>query len=680
MSEFLTAPVARPQPEPNQGRSLETLATVLVITIAIGVLYVGREIFVPIAIAILLSFVLSPLVRMLRRIGVKSALAVGIVVLAGLVVAVAAGAVLTKEFSDLATELPQYEATVSGKIERLRATAANSPLIAKMSSMLVNVERLAPGGAPAQPAPPTNARKQLEAAGSPPPPGPVPVRVIQEPPSPLVVVQAIAGTALSPLAMIGIVTIFLIFILLQRQDLRDRFIRLVGAHDLQRTTNAMNDAAGRLSRYFLMQTIVNACFGMLITAGLWLIGVPSPVLWGTVAFLMRFVPYIGALVAAIFPVALATAVDPGWTKVVETAALFLITEPVIGQVVEPFLYGHNTGISPIAVVVSATFWTWLWGPIGLVLSTPLTVCLVVLGRHVERLEFLDVIFGDAPPLSPVESFYQRVLAGDASEVSVQAEQFLREHRLAEYYDEIALQGLLLAQIDVRRGVLDPPRQKRMSETVLEVMEDLADHTDEAPEPAEKPEPEPEAYASLGGVSAVAPSHGQSLAMIEPADLAPNWQSEAPVLCIAGQGPLDEAVAGLLAQLLQKHGIGARVEPAEALTVRNLSELDRNVRMVCLSYLDADISMARARFAIRRLRRRIPDAIILTGFWMAQGDDQRTRQLCEDVKSDLAASSLTGAVSLCIAQATAPRDTGETDSLPERDSGTKLPSHLKAHVA
>jgi predicted PurR-regulated permease PerM len=217
-------------------------------------------------------------------------------------------------------------------------------------------------------------------------------------------VETIAGTALSPLETIFIVVIFVIFILLQREDLRNRFIRLAGSSDLQRTTLAMNDVAGRLSRFFLVQTLVNASFGVIIAVGLYFIGLPSPILWGIVAFLLRFVPYIGPVIAAGFPVALAAALDPGWGIALETLALFLIVEPIIGQGVEPWLYGHNTGISPIAVVISATFWTWLWGTVGLVLSTPLTVCLVVLGRHVERLAFLDVIFGDAPPLTQIETF------------------------------------------------------------------------------------------------------------------------------------------------------------------------------------------------------------------------------------------------------------------------------------
>jgi hypothetical protein len=304
---------------------------------------------------------------------------------------------------------------------------------------------------------------------------------------PFAIVETIAGTALSSLETAFIVVIFVIFILLQREDLRNRFIRLAGSRDLHRTTLAMNDAAGRLSRFFLVQTLVNASFGVIVVVGLYFIGLPSPILWGVVAFLLRFVPYFGPLIAAGFPMALAAAIDPGWGMALETLALFLVVESIIGQVVEPWLYGHNTGISPIAVVVSATFWWWLWGTVGLVLSTPLTVCLLVLGRHVERLAFLDVIFGDTPPLTPVENFYQRMLAGDASEVSDQAEQFLQTSSLIDYYDEVALPALLMAQVDLRRGVLDEPRQRRIKETIEDVIDDLSDHVDEPLASAPVPE-------------------------------------------------------------------------------------------------------------------------------------------------------------------------------------------------
>ena len=310
--------------------------------------------------------------------------------------------------------------------------------------------------------------------------------------------QTIIGPLLQPLATTGIVIVFVVFFLLQREDLRDRFIRLAGAHDLQKTTKALDDAAQRLSRYLLMQLAINATFGILIGAGLWLIGIPNPVLWGILAMLLRFVPYIGPVIAAVFPAALALAIDPGWTMLVWTACLFLVVEPLMGQVVEPLLYGHSTGLSAVAIVVAAAFWTWLWGPIGLLLSTPLTLCLVVLGRHVERLEFLAILLGDQPALTLEENFYQRVLANDPDEAAHQAELYLKSKPLAEYYDEVAIRGLALAQLDVNRGVLEHARRVQIKEAVLGLIDDLSDHVD-AP-----PAAEADADADAAGGKAAAP--------------------------------------------------------------------------------------------------------------------------------------------------------------------------------
>jgi predicted PurR-regulated permease PerM len=649
MSDYLGTSAARPRPEPDQARTLEMLATLFVVVLIVTALYVGREIFIPIAIAIPVSFVLSPPVLLLRRRGLGRVPSVLTVVLAALVIAFLVSAVLTRQVSELAVDLPKYQATVSAKIVKLRDAAADNALFAKVSAALknlgeINPHRPAPSSAPA---PSAQAKNQLTEGQENQPP--VPVEVHEPAWGPFAIVETIAGTALSSLETTFIVVIFVIFILLQREDLRNRFIRLAGSSDLHRTTLAMNDAAGRLSRFFLVQTLVNASFGVIVTVGLYYIGVPSPILWGVVAFLLRFVPYFGPLIAASFPMALAAAIDPGWGMALETLALFLFVESIIGQVVEPWLYGHNTGISPVAVVISATFWWWMWGTVGLVLSTPLTVCLVVLGRHVERLAFLDVIFGDAPPLTPVESFYQRMLAGDASEVSDQAEQFLQTNSLIDYYDEVALQALLMAQVDLRRGVLDGPRQTRIKETIDEVIEDLSDHVDEplASTPPPEVAPTNAVLQSVGSPPPNEPASGETAPPnIRHVGFAPGHESRKPVLCIAGRSFLDEAAAALFTQILGKHGIEAKVEPAGALTAGRISRLSaEGARLVCLSYLDADLSPAGARLAVRRLRRRLPEAKILAGFW--QSGPGQASELCAATKADFCATNFKDAVAFCL---------------------------------
>lgn len=282
---------------------------------------------------------------------------------------------------------------------------------------------------------------------------PIPVEVRQPAPGALQTLATLIAPLIHPLATTGIIVIFVVFILLQQQDLRNRLISIAGAHDLQQTTMAMDDAGQRLSRLFLMQLALNTAFGLIIGVGLWAIGVPSAPFWGMLALVLRFVPYIGAIVAAILPLIVATAVDPGWSMMLMTAALFLIVEPLIGHVIEPMVYGHSSGLSPVAVVASATFWTWLWGPIGLILATPLTMCLVVLGRHMERLRFLEVLLGDRAALTPSEIAYQRMLAGDPIGATEQAQAFLKGRALVDYYEEILIGALRPSARACRRSVL-----------------------------------------------------------------------------------------------------------------------------------------------------------------------------------------------------------------------------------
>ena len=610
MSDFLKSPPPRVAAPVDQAQLLDKAVTLFALALVVTALYVGRAVFIPIAIAILLSFVLAPLVRLLRRWRVPRVPSVGLVVLLAVAVLGGLGAIIAQQLADFTTELPRYESTITRKIASIKELAAGGGSLERAAAALRNIggqiTEATPGAAPKpgdggsgpQRAAPQNKEQ------------PVPVEVRQRDPLSLDRLQSIASTVLEPLATAGIVLVFVIFILFQREDLRDRFIRLAGSGDLQRTTAAMNDAARRLSRYFLFQTLMNATFGTFIAIGLWLIGVPSPFLCGALAALMRFVPYVGAFIAAAVPILLAAAVAPGWAMMLEVAALFAITEPIVGQLIEPLVYGHQTGISPIAVIMSATFWTWLWGPIGLLLATPLTVCLVVLGRHVERLEFLDVLLGDAPALTPVESFYQRMLAADSSEVAEQAEQFIKERPLADYYDEIALEALLMAQVDVRRGALDEQRQARIRETIGELVEDL--QTDEAT---------------------------GTLAEGEAAKAAEEQPAKTSIICIGGRTPLDEAAAALLAHLLQAEAdIATRVEPASAMTPSGLVRLDAaNADVICLSYLDGDVGPAQVRYGVRRLRRRFPRVKIVTCFWTADENPARMEQLCAAAKPDKCAT-------------------------------------------
>jgi predicted PurR-regulated permease PerM len=551
------------------------------------------------------------------------------------------GSLLATQLTQLAGDLPRYQSTISEKIQSFRDTKAGRGTLERASDMLKDLGKELDKPKEALSARTPSSMVNPNVSGS---QTPVPVEVRQPDPGALESLRTLISPLVHPLATTGIIVIFVIFILFQREDLRNRLIRLAGSHDLQRTTAALDDAAGRLSRLFLIQLIVNGAFGIVIGMGLWLIGIPSAILWGILAAVLRFVPYIGAVISAVFPLALAVAVDPGWSMLLWTLALFLIVEPLVGHVIEPMVYGHSTGLSPVAVVASATFWTALWGPIGLVLATPLTVCLVVLGRHVERLEFLDVMFGDRPALTPPEIFYQRMLAGDPTEAAEKAEEFLKERSLASYYDEVALKGLQLAQVDAERGALDQERLEKIRDAVREFASDISDQDDRPPARISLTT---DAEASSAVESVPENAAHENLPVLAKENLGPDWQGEHPVLCVAGRSLVDEAAAIMLAQLSTAHGLAARAEGPEALSTANVFRLEASgVAIVCLIYLDAS-GPAHMRYSVRRLRRKLPNATIILGCWVNGIDPATLEILREGAKADLVAATPGEAVKLCI---------------------------------
>ena len=611
---------------------MKGVAATVVTAIIFGTLYFGREVFVPIALAILLSFVLAPMVRLLQRWHIPRGLSVISVVLLAFMSIFALGGVIATQLTELAGDLPRYQFTMREKIMSLRGATATSGTLERAADVLQDLGKEL--NKPKDPSPIPTTPLQSPARGQ--EVKPIPVEVRQPPPTALENIAALISPLLHPLTTTGIIAIFVIFILFQREDLRNRFIKLAGSHDLQKTTAALDDATTRLSRLFLIQLALNTAFGVVIGAGLWMIGVPSPVLWGILAAVLRFVPYIGAVISAVFPLTLAAAVDPGWSMLLWTAALFLVVEPVLGHVIEPLLYGHSTGLSPVAVVTSATLWTALWGPVGLVLATPLTVCLVVLGRHVEHLEFLDVLLGDRPALSPSELFYQRMLAEDPAEAVYKAEEFLKQKPLSMYYDEVVLPGLQLAQRDLARGALDRVQSEKIKAAVIEVIDDLVDEDDG--------ELASETTDGAESAAALESKDDATVSVLKRQELAPEWQVDTPVLCVAARGPLDEAAAIMLAQLLEKRGLGVRVEGADAISTSNILRLETSgIVMVCLSCLDTS-SLAHIRYTVRRVRRKLPKAQILLGCWMSEVD---ARTIRDTAKADTIVTTLRDAVKFCL---------------------------------
>ena len=618
------------------------MTPIWVVVVVVSALYFGREVLVPISLAILLSFVLSPLVRLLQRGYLPRSVAVIAVGLVAFAAIFGLGALMVSQVNELATDLPRYQATLGAKIDSLRGATAGTRTLERASEVLHHLKKEIdrPEG---ESAPSLREGAQPEK--------PIPVEVRQPDPGSLQTLTILITPLIHPLATTGIVAIFVIFILFQHQDLRNRLVRLAGAQDLQRTTAALDDAGERLSKLFLTQLGLNAGFGFIIGVGLWLIGVPSAPLWGLLAMILRFVPYIGAVISGIFPLVLAAAVGPGWTMVLWTAVLFSIVEPLAGQVVEPMVYGHSAGLSPVAVIVSATFWTWLWGPIGLILATPLTICLVALGRHVDQLKFLNVMFGDEPPLKPAELIYQRMLARDPVEAAEQAQAFLREKPLSAFYDEVLLEGLHLAQRDAERGLLDDERTLRIRDAVAEIIDDLSAHQDSdeiiRQEDALRLSQSPLAQLQLAEAQ---PKLGT---------LREEWRTEKPLLCIPGGGLLDEAAAMMIAQLLDRQGIGARVERADALSMARIFGWDtKGAALVCLCYV-ADASSAQIRYAIRRLRRKTPDMPILVAL-LGNADNIKDQDL--SAKTEFVQHSLRSTVDQIVATASNPAERAETEQV------------------
>jgi predicted PurR-regulated permease PerM len=582
---------------PVPGASLTTLLFVVVI---VACVYIGRDVLVPMELAILMSFVLAPPVDFLQRWHVPRSLAVIGVVLLAFAGVFSLGGLMISQVNQLANDLPGYQSTLREKIQSLRGVAAGTGTLERASEVLQNLshEIDRPNSiVPSQAAPsavPNSADR------------PILVEVRQPDAGALQTLAALIAPLIHPLATTGIVVIFVIFILIQKQDLRNRLVRLAGSRDLQRTTAAIDDAGQRLSRLFLTRLALNAGFGLVIGTGLWFIGVPSAPLWGMLAMILRFVPYIGPPISAIFPLVLAAAVGTGWAMVLWTGALFLVVESIVGNAVEPVVCGHSTGLSPVAIIASATFWTWLWGPIGLILATPLSVCLVVLGRHVDRLKFLDVMLGDQPPLTPPELVYQRMLARDSVEAAEQAEEFLKQRPLLTYYEEVLVEALKLAQTDADRGFLDDDRMLRVRDAVAEIVDDLSAYKDNSDEVAAVG-----IDAKTDAPLAHIRSAEESLGLAE--EIPINWRTGKPVLCIPGIGPLDEAFTLIVAQSIERQEIGVRAEQWDALSVSRVFSLDTDgIELVCLCYL-ANVTSAQIRYSVRRLRRKAPNAFILVTF-------------------------------------------------------------------
>ncbi len=480
--------------ERAQSRLL-ALATIIAV---VTVLYFAREVLIPLAMAVLVSFLLAPIVSRLQRWGLKRVPAVlAAVACASVLVFIVAG-IFFYQLMDLGEQLPSYKENIVKKIDTLQKSyspwfrrasetlddlnskldepqaeeadpKANSDKTDKREPTDENVESREPGTGQ------SNVGNFLDETGlrsANKQQRPIPVSVVSGPTSIPDILSSYVGPVLAPFGTAAIIAVLAIFILIEREDLRNRFIRLIGDRQLNETTDALDDASTRVSRYLLMQLIVNVTYGLAVSLGLWLLGMPNVVIWGLLATVLRFIPYIGPWIAAAMPIALSLAIFEGWMQPLLVIGLFVVLELLSNNVMEPMLYGSSTGISAFGIIISAVFWTWLWGGVGLVLATPLTVCLMVLGRHVPQFRYLEILLGDQPPLPFSASVYQRFLALDEDEVANTAKKYLTEHSLAELFDDVFVPALQYANQDHQQGKLDDARWQYVHDALRELIVDL----------------------------------------------------------------------------------------------------------------------------------------------------------------------------------------------------------------
>lgn len=584
------APLHAPHAAPGaSGLLRERAIGIIAFATVLALLYFGRDVLIPFTVALMLSLLIAPLARRLRRIGlgrVPSVLAA--VLLSALAVAAAAGVVGTQVLHTAAS-LPQYERNIQQKLGSLdEMTLGRVNDLTSEAGRLIDSRPITLGSA----VPPDAASV------------PIPVELHQRRPSPLQIITRVVASIWAPIEWTGIVVVVLVFVLLEHEALRDRFIRIVGGTHIRLTTLALNDAGERLSRFFVSQFTVNLGVGAAIGAGLAVLGVPQAMLWGALATLLRFVPYVGIWLAALLASALAIAIVPGWSLAFSTLGLFVAVELIAAQVIEPHLYGHTTGLSPLSVVVAAIFWSALWGPIGLVLSTPLTLCLLVLGRHTQALRFLELLLGDTQVLTLPQKFYQRALSGDADGILMEARAFLKRKSFAAYCDLVLMPALHLGFLDHEAGTISRDQQLRIRDLLVGIVSTLSG------------EPRRLRRRPLSVLDDEDPGR---ILRRHREQLTGRWQGPVVVppgsilLCLGLGSPADTIAAELLVRALRERGLDARHVSVADLAAESMPP-SADPAAIAIAYVVSAFPNAqreRSGQAIDRVRQHLPTARVVS---------------------------------------------------------------------
>jgi predicted PurR-regulated permease PerM len=576
-----------------------------ILALAIAALYFAREILIPLAFALTLTLILSPAVGWLSKVHISRTPAVLMVLIVSMALTGGLAWIMAGQLIDVANELPNYRENINDKLSAMRTPTKGALGRAAQSVQEIGKELSSTDAPPRSGVPAGRSNRRGPSLQ---PNSPLPVEVVEPPRNGLQYVRDITKAFVAPASMTGIVLIFTVFMLLKKEDLRNRLLRLVGLGQLNVMTQALDDATQRVSRYLWMQFLVNAAFGILVGLGLYLIGIPYAVLWGTVGGLLRLVPYLGTLVAAALPLALSLVVFSTWAPPLMVLGLYVSLELVTGNVVEPWLYGAHTGISSLAILVSAVFWTVLWGPAGLILSTPLTVCLLVLGRYVPQLSFLHILLGDEPVLEPQAHLYQRLLAMDQAEAQSVIDLFLKEHPLIDLYDSVLIPALILAEQDRHRGAIDAPREEFLFLSINEMVAELSSY-----QPAAAPTSE------NGVVNGASPDEAAFIS--------------GRLLCLPAYDQADEITAGMLAQFLERQG-GVAISFPLTPNVIEVLETMKPVAgdLICISALPP-YAFTPVRKMCKQIRARFPKVAILVGVWGFSGDLDKARASFERTPPD-----------------------------------------------
>jgi predicted PurR-regulated permease PerM len=548
------------------------LITLAASVLVVAALYFAKAVLIPFALAMLVSFLLAPLVLRLQRWRLSRVMAVIVAVLLVFVVSSVTSWLVAGQVRDVTANLIEYRHNIHAKLATLRGAVATPVETAMKSVNDLGADFVAP-------AEPATAAAPIQT-----------VRIAEPVRGPLQILSDAAGPAADVLMTAAMVLLFAFVMLLRREDLSDRFIRIVGPGQILVTTRALEEASRKVSSYLWRLLLLNGMHGLAIGIGLALIGVPNAMLWGLLSAILRFIPYIGPWIAAAFPVLASLATSPGWSQPMLTIAMFALLELISNNLLEPWIYGAGTGISPLAILVSTLFWTWLWGPVGLVLSTPLTVCLVVMGKYVPQLQFLHLLFGDGPGLSPPSRLYQRLIAGDEDQAWLVLRSEMDQKALHEVYDAVVLPALSMAERDRQRGALDEVAEARIEATMKLLLDEAGDLR---------------AGADASSEATAAPVRSDALR----------------VLCIPARGTSDALAASMLRQVLEREGAHVEVSSIAELSGETLNVLASHaVDIVCISAVPPSTFM-HVRYLCKRIASRFPNLPIIAGVWTLELETQ-----------------------------------------------------------